>query len=71
MKAKDQTEGQPQVATSAVVCDGAECKECGGNGGITRRHPAPHVGTYHVECPYCKGTGRVASRSHTDKVSDR
>lgn len=30
MKTENQTEGQPQVATSAVVCDAATpCPECG------------------------------------------
>lgn len=48
-----------QVATSAVVCDGPECRECGGLGGVTRRVDAPHVGRYHVVCPHCNGTGRA------------
>ena len=50
------------AAAAGYVTD-TECTDCGGLGGVTRRVDPPHVGSYHVECPHCKGTGKIASRS--------
>lgn len=35
-----------------------QCPECKGLGGATRRLPPPHVGSQHIDCPHCKGTGQ-------------
>jgi DnaJ-class molecular chaperone len=62
MKTKRAKRRQPQVATSAVVCDGADkCPDCNYSG-----YQGPIFNLR--RCPVCKGTGRIASRSHTDKI---
>lgn len=32
------------------------CAECAGLGGVSRRVGSPNVGSYHIECPRCKGS---------------
>lgn len=59
MKTKKAKIKQPQVATSAVVCDGTDkCQDCNYSG-----YQGPIFNLR--RCPTCKGTGRIASRSHT------
>jgi hypothetical protein len=70
MTAEKPTEGQPQVATSAVVCDGAIerielCPVCFGLKGEWHWHEK----TWR-DCDRCTGKGHViiASRSHTKQI---
>ena len=61
MKTENQTEGQPQVATIAVVCDGEKsCPVCGGKGEYKL---TCFDAVKPLKCMRCHGTGKIVSRS--------
>ena len=72
MKTEDQTDRQPQVAASAVVCDGrevAKCPRCEINGSIWWRCQLGY--NHEAFCPDCDDIGNrrdLASRSHTSSL---
>lgn len=54
----------PSTATSAVVCDGTVMEICAMCEGVTTIRLLK-AGWPRIKCPQCKGTGKIASRSHT------
>ncbi len=62
MNTKEHSEGQPQVATSAVVCDGVECSECEGYGNVHKTKNDVHSEV--ITCRHCNGTGRARDEAY-------
>ncbi len=63
---KSNPNGQPQVATSALVCDGPAISICSMCEGVTTIRLIK-AGWPRVRCPQCKGTGKIINRSHTGR----